>query len=70
MTDPQDDPRTESGTRGSVNWKPVAAFLGRYGFMIALLLPAIILLATNETFRNPLTRIIHGVSDFGVADVA
>ena len=71
MTSPQDSHASESGARGSVNWKPVIAFLGRYGFMIALLLPAIILLATNETFRNPLnlSNILAQSSMVGVAAV-
>ena len=71
MTDPQDSHPAESGPRGFVNWKPLIAFLGRYGFMIALLLPAIILLATNETFRNPLnlSNILAQSSMVGVAAV-
>ena len=71
VTDPQDSHPTESGPRGFVNWKPLVAFLGRYGFMIALLLPAIILLATNETFRNPLnlSNILAQSSMVGVAAV-
>lgn len=51
--------------------KEAVAFLGRYGFMFALLLPAIFLLATNETFRNPLnlSNILAQSSMVGVAAV-
>ena len=71
MTDPEGSHPAESGARRFANWKPVVAFLGRYGFMIALLLPAIILLATNETFRNPLnlSNILAQSSMVGVAAV-
>ena len=57
--------------RGPVTRKEVVAFLGRYGFMIALLLPAIFLFITNETFRNPmnLSNILAQSSMVGVAAV-
>ena len=71
MTDPQESRAPEAGARGAVNWNTVLAFLGRYGFMMALLLPAVILLATNETFRNPLnlSNILAQSSMVGVAAV-
>ena len=55
----------------AVSRAQVKAFLGRYGFMLALLLPAIILFATNETFRNPLnlSNILAQSSMVGVAAV-
>ena len=51
--------------------KRAVAFLGRYGFMLALMLPAIFLFATNETFRNPLnlSNILAQSSMVGVAAV-
>ena len=66
---------SKSGTgllkRGPVTRKDVIAFLGRYGFMIALLLPAIFLFITNETFRSPmnLSNILAQSSMVGVAAI-
>ena len=66
-----DNQSTRSGLMERVDWKPVIGFLGRYGFMIVLLLPAVILFATNETFRNPLnlSNILAQSSMVGVAAV-
>lgn len=59
------------GILGSVDRNEAIAFLGRYGFMFALLLPAIVLFLTNETFRNPLnlSNILAQTSMVGVAAV-
>lgn len=65
-------PSTEQAARSArVDWAKVKAFLGRYGFAIALLLPAIVLFFTNETFRNPqnLSNVLAQSSIVGVAAV-
>ena len=56
---------------GSVSRAETIAILGRYGFMFALILPAIFLFVTNETFRNPLnlSNILAQSSMVGVAAV-
>ena len=67
-------PETRSAGRGfpwPAERRRVVAFLGRYGFMLALMLPALFLFATNETFRNPLnlSNILAQSSMVGVAAV-
>jgi ribose/xylose/arabinose/galactoside ABC-type transport system permease subunit len=62
---------TDPKSSGFVNRKEALAFLGRYGFLFALLLPAIFLFITNETFRNPLnlSNVLAQSSMVGVAAV-